>query len=130
MSKPKEHLQFQYAELNKLNEQLQMMQRWGVSSSDLGFMRLLDARGAVMGKLGLRLPRTTTLVKTLFGLSPGSIKLWADAEIGWTTEARTRPGAPPVYRKVSDEIAEKLVKEELTQELHDYLMTPDDYFGE
>lgn len=130
MSKPSEHLKFQWAELNKLNEQLGMMRRWGVLESDPGFQSLWRARGAAMGKLGLRLPRTTTLVKSLVGFSPGEIKLWADAEIGWMAEARVKPGAPPIYKNVSDEIAEKLVKGELTPELHDFLMTPDTYQGE
>jgi len=130
MSKPSEHLKFQYAELNKLTSQLGMMRRWGVSELDPGFKRLLSARGAAMGKLGLRLPRTTTMVTSLLGLSPGEIKLWADAEMGWMTEARVKPGALPVYKYVTDEVAEKLIKGELTKELELTLMTPVEYFGE
>jgi len=130
MSTPGEHTKFQYAELNKLNSQLTMMRRWGVSEFDPGFKNLMSARGAIMGKLGLYLPRTTTMVGSFPGLSPGSIKLWADAELGWMTEARVKPGALPVYKYVSDEVAEKLVKKELTPELEKELMTPDTYLGE
>ena len=130
MSTPDEHRKFQFDELHKLDDQLGMMKRWGVLPSDPGFQRLLGARGAAMGKLGLRIPSTTTLILKLIGLSPGEIKLWANAEIGWMTEARARPGAPPVYKYVSDEIAEKIVKRELTHELHDSLFAPDPYMGE
>ena len=83
-----------------------------------------------MGKLGLRLPRITSLIAKLVGFSPGEITLWADAELGWMTEARERPGAPPVYKYVSNEVAEKLVKREVTPELEKVLMTPDPYIGE
>ena len=130
MSRPSEHLKFQYAELNKFNEQLAMMRRWGVSELDPGYQALWRARGAAMGKLGLMLPRTTTFVSWVFGLSPGEIKLFADAELGWMTEARVKPGAPPVYKHVTDEVAEKIVKGELTPELEKELMTPEEYYGE
>ncbi|MBA7559930.1 hypothetical protein ES708_01548 [subsurface metagenome] len=83
-----------------------------------------------MSKLGLRVPRISVLVKLLFALSPGEIKLWADAELGWMTEARARPGAPPVYKYVSDEVAEKIVKGEITHELEEQLLEPDPYVGE
>ena len=130
MSTPTEHLKFQWAELHKIDEQLGMMRHWGVLESDPGFLRLLNVRGAAMGKLGLRLPRITTLVTTLLGLSPGELKLWADAELGWMVEAREKPGAPPVYRSVTDEIARALLKGELTHELEESLMAPVDYYGE
>ena len=130
MSKPKEHLAFQWAELNKLTSQLSQMRRWGVLESDPGYLRLFQSRGAAMAKLGLRQPRITTLILKLAGLSPGELTLWADAEIGWKVEARISPGAPPVYRKVSDDIAERIIKEELTHEQFAELVAPDPYQGE
>jgi len=130
MSAPDAHIKFQYGELHKLDQELAAMRRWGVLEIDPGYQSLLTARGAAMGKLGLKLARTTTLVSTISGLSPGVIKLWADAELGWMSEARTKPGAVPVYKYVSDEVAEKIVKEELTHELEEFLMTPDPYLGE
>ncbi len=130
MSTPGQHLSFQYAELNKLNEQLAMMQRWGVSETDPGYQRLWDARGAALGKIGQIKARTTTLAVALVGLSPGEIKLWADAELGWMVEGRVTPGAPPVYRYVGDDIAEKIVKKLLTHEEFIELTLPDPYVGE
>ena len=130
MSVPKAHLQFQQAELSKLDEQLEMMRRWGVLESDPGFQALQAARGVATGKIGRMLPRLVTWVKSLFGFSPGEIKLWADAEIGWKIETRAKPGAPPIYKYVPDEVAEKIVKEELTHEEFQQLLMPDPYIGE
>jgi len=130
VSTPDEHAEMQWAELRKLDKELEMMRKWGVAETDPGYQALWGARGAAMGKLGLRVPRLTTLVETLPGLSPGEIKLWADAELGWMTEARVEPGAAPVYKYVSDEVAEKIIKREVTPELEKELMTPDPYLGE
>ena len=93
MSRPDEHAEMQWAELRKLDKELEMMRKWGVSETDPGYQSLWKARGAAMGKLGMRVPRLTTLVETLPGMSPGVIRLWADAELGWMTEARVEPGA-------------------------------------
>lgn len=130
MSLPKDHLAMQQAELKKLDDQLAMMRHWGVAELDPGFQRLWRARGIAMGKLGFRLPRTTTLVLKLLALSPGEVNLFADADLGWMTEARVKPGAPPVIKYVSDEVARALVRGELTHELEEELMTPDEYTGE
>lgn len=125
MSKPSEHLTFQYEELNKFNDQLRMMTQWGVLPTDPGFQRLLSARGAALGKLGFKLPRITSLIAKLIGLSPGEISLWADAEIGWLTEARAGPGAPPVRKHISDELAKTILQGDLTHELFETLLVPD-----
>ena len=125
MSTPEEHVKFQYAEIARLERELEQLRGWGVPETEGGFLRLGRAIDTAIGKVGRVLSRTTTLVKTITGLSPGEIKLWADAELGWLTEARARPGAPPVYKYVSDEVAEKIVKEEVTPELERELLTPD-----
>ena len=130
MSTPKEHVTFQWNELAKLDDQLRMMRGWGVSELDPGFQALFKARGAALGKLGLRLPRTSTLIKLLIELSPGELKLWSDAEIGWMVETRAKPGAPPVYHSVSDQVAETIIKGELTHEEFEALKVPDPYLGE
>jgi len=83
-----------------------------------------------MAQVGFKAPRPLTLIAKLIGLSPGVIKVWHDAESGWMSEARARPGAPPVYRAVSDEVAMAILKGELTHELEEKLLTPDEYIGE
>ena len=67
----------------------------------------------------------TQLIK-LIGFSPGTITLWHDNESGWMSEARTRPGAAPVYKSVSDEVAMAILKKEVTPELEVTLLTPDE----
>ena len=126
MSKPGEHLNFQFAELNKFNDQLRQMRQWGVLPTDPGFQRLLNARGAALGKLGFRLPRITSLIVKLLGLSPGEISLWADAEIGWLTEAKAGPGAVPVRKHIGDELAKTILQGNLTHELFAALLIPDE----
>lgn len=130
MSAPDEHISSQWDEVHKLDKQLSSMRRWGVLESDPGYQALWRARGAALAKVGTRVPRLTTPVWGVLALSPGQIQLFADAEVGWLVEARDRPGAPPVYKYVSDEVAEKLVTGQLTKELELELMSPDTYIGE
>lgn len=125
MSFPAEHLKFQHAEIARLRHELNQLRSWGVPETEWSFQRLGRAIDTAIGKVGFVRPRITTLVWRLIGLSPGEINLWADAELGWMTEARARPGALPVYKYVSDEIAEKIVKREITHELEEQLLTPD-----
>ena len=128
MSKPSDHLKFQYAELNKLNQALRTLIRQGIPEVDAAYQAVYKARGAAFGKLGKVQPRTTTLVKLLLGLSPGEIKLFQDAERGWLVESIPRPGAQPVYRYVSDEIAGLIIKGELTHDLEEILFTPEEEY--
>lgn len=130
MSTPEQHLKFQQNEFERLDKELEMMRKWGVLETDPGFLNLLRARNEAWAKVGLLQSRTTTLVETITGFSPGEIKLWADAELGWKIEARERPGAPPVYRYVSDEVARKIKLGELSHEEFMELLTPDTYVGE
>jgi len=91
---------------------------------------LFSVRAKLLATVGLKFPRTISMILKLAGLSPGTITLWHDIESGWMTEARVKPGAPPVYHYVSDDVAITLLKRELTHELEAELMTPDPYLGE
>jgi hypothetical protein len=91
---------------------------------------LYSIRGELLKRVGFKFPRTISLILKLAGLSPGTITLWHDIESGWMTEARARPGAPPVYKYVSDEVAITILKKEVTKELEAELLTPDEYLGE
>lgn len=92
---------------------------------------LLNAeRGKLLTQVGLKFPRTIMQLLKLSGLSPGTVTLWHDVESGWMSEAREKPGAPPVYKRVSDEVAMVILKGELTHELEVELMKPDEYLGE
>ena len=80
--------------------------------------------------LGFKIPKPLTLIARLLGLSPGEIKLWFDAEGGWMSEARVRPGASPIYHYIGSDQAISILKEDISPELHEYLFTPDDYLGD
>ena len=91
---------------------------------------LYSIRGRLLKTVGLKFPRTISQILKLAGLSPGTITLWEDIESGWLVEARTKPGAPPVYHYVKDDIAMAILTGALTHELEATLMTPDEYIGE
>ena len=91
---------------------------------------LTSIRGELLKRVGFKYPRTISQILELAGLSPGTVTLWHDVESGWLTEARVKPGAPPVYHYVKDDVALAILKGEMTHELEAELMTPDDYLGE
>jgi hypothetical protein len=91
---------------------------------------LYSIRGELLKRVGFKFPRTISAILKLAGLSPGTITLWHDVESGWMTEARAYPGAPPVYKHASDEVAITILKKEITKELEAELLTPDEYLGE
>lgn len=130
MSTPEQHLAFQFAEVARFEKELEQLKQWGMPETAGGFQRLGAAIDTAIRKVGQLLPRLTVPIKKLFGFSPGELLLWADAELGWKVEARVSPGAAPVYRQVSDEIAEKIIKESLTHEEFAELISPDPYIGE
>jgi hypothetical protein len=119
-----------YQQLNEVERALSTMRRFGISELDESYKALFGVQGKLLAQIGFKFPRTILQLLKLAALSPGSITLWHDVESGWMAEARTGPGAPPVYHRVSDEVAVKLIKKELTPELEKELMTPDDYIGE
>lgn len=130
MSTPGQHISFQQREFYELSEQLASFKKWGVLETDPGYQRLWKARGAAWGKIGKLKARTTTLATAMVGFSPGLLRLWSDAELGWMVEARVSSEAPPIYKYVKDDIAEAIVKREVTHDQFEELMTPDNYYGE
>jgi len=120
----------QYGAIRELERSMSVLYRYGLGKGTGPYDALFRARTNIWKSIGIKQFRLTTLVRMLFGLSPGSIKVWHDAESGFFTEARARPGAPPVYRAVSDEVAVTIVKGELTHKLEEELLTPDEYLGE
>lgn len=91
---------------------------------------LYKIRGALLAKIGLKFPRTISTILKLAGLSPGTITLFHDIESGWLVAARKTPADLPVYHYVDDATAVTILSGELTHELEDKLMTPDEYLGE
>jgi len=106
------------------------MRMHGISPMAGPYRELFSMRGKLMGQIGIKFPREVTMLMRLVMLSPGEIKLWHDVESGFMSEARAYPGAPPVYKSISNEVAMALLKNEMTKDLETELMTPDEYLGE
>jgi hypothetical protein len=119
-----------WSQINELERALRTMRTFGISELSGPYQELFKLRGKLMAQLGIKFPRVTTPLLKLLALSPGTLTLWHDVESGWMTEARAAPGAPPVYKKASDEVAMAILKGEVTHELEQQLLTPDEYLGE
>jgi len=119
-----------YRQINEIQRTLRVLTRAGFGPLTEPYQAVYKLQGELMGRLGLRSAKPMSLLKLLAGLSPGSVKLFHDAESGWFTEARERDGAAPVYHHVSDDTAMGLLKGELTHELEAELMKTDEYQGE
>lgn len=127
---PSTSTKYQYYQLHEVERALGVMEKYGISPTDPGYLRAWQERGAILERVGFKQPRTFFQIAKAFGMSPGVITLWEDVEAGWMSEARAKPGAPPVYHYVSDEVAMAILKKEVTPEMREYLFTPDPYLGE
>lgn len=122
MSRPSDHLAFQFDELNRINSAISTLQRIGIGPLDDAMQALRRAQGQALGKLGLAQPRTSTLLRTLIGLSPGTLRLFLDAERGWLIEGLESPNARPVFRYVPDEVAERILLNQVDHEFFTALL--------
>lgn len=120
----------QYRALNEITRTLRVLNRAGFGPLSDAYQAVYKMRGDLMSQLGLRVFKSSTLLSYLGALSPGYIKLFVDSETGFFTEARKAPGTRPVFRHASDEVALTLLRGQLTHQLEEDLMTPDDYIGE
>jgi len=114
-----------WRQIDQLDKALGALRGSGLGPGTTAFDTLWELRGKLFGQVGLKFPRSLSQLIKILGLSPGSITLWHDIESGWMSEARARPGAPPVYKSVSDEVAVAILKKEVTPELEAILLTPD-----
>ena len=119
-----------WGQLKEIERALSTMKMCGIPEVSDAYQKLYGIRGKLLAQVGFKFPRTVISLLKLAGLSPGTITVWHDIESGWMSEARERPGAPPVYKRVSDEVAMAILKKEVTPELEKQLLTPDDYLGE
>ena len=123
-------LKYQAREIDRLELTLSRMRLEGIPKLSTPFRAVSDALSGIRSQFGFKIPRPVSLLVKLYGLSPGTITLWHDAESGFFTEAREKPGVPPVYHHVTDDVAMTILKGELTHELETTLMTLDPYIGE
>lgn len=121
---------YNYRQVTEIDRALKVLRLNGILEDSLPYKSLYSLRGKILKQIGIKFPRVPSLLKLVAGLSPGTIKVWHDAESGFMSEARAKEGAPPVYKHVTDEVAVSILKGELTHELELELMTPDEYIGE
>jgi len=128
MSTPDEHRKFQFAELNKINEALRLLRGIDLPGVNQARSALGVSQISALGKLGLIQPRSTTFLTRLLGLSPGELRLFQDAELGWLVEAISEPGAQPVRRYVSNAVALRILSGDIDHTLEAELMAPVDEY--
>jgi len=119
-----------WAQVNELDRAMGTMRRYGIPEESDAYQSLWGQRGRLMAEIGQKFPRETLQMRLISALYSPVIRLWHDIESGWMVEAREKPGAPPVYKSVSDEVAMAILKGEVTPELEEELVTPDEYLGE
>lgn len=119
-----------WQQIKEIDRAMKTLRKYGIPELGDAFQDMYRIRAKLLSQLGVKLPRTVTQVIRLAGFSPGTFALWHDVESGWMSEARARPGAPPVYKRVSDEVAMAILKREITPELEAQLLAPDEYLGE
>jgi len=119
-----------WQQIREVERALGTMRKFGIPEVSEAYQQLYSMRGKLMAQVGIKFPRSVSQIVKLIGFSPGVISLWHDVESGWMSEGRTRPGAPPVYKRVLDELAMAILKRELSPEQEEFLMTPDAYIGE
>jgi len=119
-----------WQQVKELDRALSTMRTFGISELSPAYGQLFAIRGKLMAQIGFKYPTTLSLLAKLIGFSPGEIRLWHNVESGWMSEARERPKAPPVYKAVSDEVAMRILKREITPELERELLAPVAYYGE
>ncbi len=119
-----------WQQVHEVESALSTMGRFGISTADPAYQTLSRKRGELLARVGQKQPRSWDWLTFLAGESPGTIRLAHDVEAGWFAAARVRPGAPPIYHRLSDEEAMAILKKQIPPELHDKVFTPDEYLGE
>lgn len=119
-----------WQQIKEIERALHVLDKYGITEISEAYKTIYGIRAKLLAQVGIKFPRMVTQLLRLVGFSPGVFALWHDVESGWMSEARARPGAPPVYKSASDEVAMAILKQELTPELEAQLLTPDEYLGE
>jgi hypothetical protein len=117
-------------QIGEVERALDVMSRYGIPEESDAYQALYRQKGALLTEVGYKFPRSTLQMRLITALYSPVIRLWHDIECGWMVEAREKPGAPPVYKSVGDEVAMAILKGEVTHELEEELARPDEYLGE
>jgi len=95
-----------------------------------GYSAITAVRSKLVSQISGPFPRVSTLFKFIPFLSPGSIRVWFDTEVGWIVEGRMAPGAPPTLRSVDEKTALAVMDPEAPEELLHKFEAADPYIGE
>jgi len=115
-----------WQQVNEVEKALGTMRRFNIPVVSDAYQILSSQRTKLLGSIGLKVPRVVSLLMKIIGFSPGVIALWHDNESGFMSEARTTPSSPPVYKLLSGETAMKILTHDISPELEEFLMAPDE----
>lgn len=127
MTREWEHSKFQHQAASRMQDALNALTRHGVPSNVPSYIKMDRVLNEYRLKIGIRIPRPVTFLLKLIGLSRGVLRLFHDGDMGFLVELREFEGAIPHYRHISDDMGAKIVKEGLTHDEFEALMTPDSF---
>lgn len=119
-----------WQQIRTVERDIEVMRRYGVLETDPGFQAAWRRRGQLLAQVGRKFPRTMIDLTPTIWISPESLKLMEDPEFGFVVMARRAPGVPAIYHRVSDDEAMAIMRREISQELKERLLKPDEYLGE
>ena len=122
--------QYKYRQANTITGALRTL---GLSPYSMHlpiYGELMALRSQILSEILPATPRVSMLLRTIIGLSPGTVRVWLDTERGWMCEGRKTPGAALVRHHISDAEALALMQEHPDPALAHRMMEPDPYVGE
>jgi len=125
-----ESTDYHWYQVRKVEGDLETLRRLGVEETHPAYQALFAERGKALANVGYKAPRTQAWVMDWATWSPTLVRLMEDTELGFVAVVKAFKGAPPVYKRVSGEVAVAIIKGEVTPELKEALLKPDDYLGE
>jgi len=106
------------------------LEKLGLGPGTEAYEAVWHKRGALLAEVGRKFPRIDYSLSMWREFSPQRVRVWFDPEFGFHAEIRDRPGAPPSYKVVPAEVAVAIIKDEISPELRERLILPDEYLGE
>ena len=119
-----------WQQVHEVERALDVMRKYGVPETSEAYQTLWGERGELLSKVGVKSGRVADWIMDWATWSPQMARLMHDPEIGWVVAIKDGPGQPLRYKIVSDEEAMAILKNQVTPELKQRLLTPDEYLGE
>lgn len=130
MTDPALHLKLQWGAVHQADKDLADLRRLGIEETHPVYQKAWQARGAALAQIGHVKPRVQAWVMDWATWSPTRVRLMEDTELGFVAVIKAYEGAVPIYKRVSAEVAAAIIKEEVSPELREELLTPVEYYGE